>query len=94
MLLNQLESYIFAFLLDPTGMPTNVSVNPAPAVPNALDISWVPPPIHERNGEIMEYKLRYRVRGGEGIPVTIMGKATSYRIEGDYTFITKMNQEI
>eukprot|EP00057_Strongylocentrotus_purpuratus_P020920 XP_011675394.1 PREDICTED: neogenin isoform X3 [Strongylocentrotus purpuratus] len=66
---------------DPTGMPTNVSVNPAPAVPNALDISWVPPPIHERNGEIMEYKLRYRVRGGEGIPVTIMGKATSYRIE-------------
>ncbi|XP_063952034.1 uncharacterized protein LOC129255673 [Lytechinus pictus] len=66
---------------NPTGMPSNVSVNPAPTVPNALDISWVPPLIHERNGEIIQYKLRYRERGGEAIPVTVLGSATSYRIE-------------
>ncbi|XP_071497557.1 neogenin-like [Diadema antillarum] len=66
----------------PSAPPSNVSVHPAPSVPNALDISWVPPPLNKRNGEITQYKLRYRERGGEIINVQIEGTQTSYRLAG------------
>ncbi|XP_072173915.1 uncharacterized protein [Diadema setosum] len=66
----------------PSAPPSNVSVHPTPSVPNALDISWVPPPLNKRNGEITQYKLRYRERGGEIVNIPIDGTETSYRLAG------------